>query len=82
MAALAAATSRPASYLERDDLGCLHEGCQADLVLLQENPLADITASRSITGVMVDGKWRDKEELQALIDEFTEANANKGENGT
>ncbi len=79
MAALAAATSRPAAYLGREDLGCLRTGCQADLVLLQRDPVADITATRSITGVMVDGRWHSKGELQASIDEFIGANAAESE---
>ena len=80
MAALAAATSQPARYLKRNDLGCLRKGCQADLVLLQHSPLADIAATRSIAGVMVDGNWRSTDELQVLIDEFTGTKANKAEN--
>ena len=80
MAALVAATSRPAAYLGREDLGCVRKGCQADLVLLQHNPVVDITATRSITGVMVDGRWLTKGELQTSIDEFIEANAAEGRN--
>jgi imidazolonepropionase-like amidohydrolase len=57
MQALATATSHPATYLSRPDIGCLRAGCQADLVLLRENPMDDIAASRSIHGVMVDGEW-------------------------
>ena len=55
--ALAAATSSPAEYLERPDSGCIRVGCRADFVMLDDTPLSDINATRSITGIIVDGRW-------------------------
>ena len=71
MAALATATARPAEYLGRSDIGCLHEGCQADLVLLHDDPLANIAATRTISGVMVNGLFLSETELQARIQDFS-----------
>lgn len=55
--ALIAATRAPAEYLGRADLGTIAPGNQADLVLLRENPLEDIRATREIVGVVLDGRW-------------------------
>lgn len=55
--ALYAATSAPARFLGRSDIGTIEVGNQADLVLLQQNPLENIRATRDIIGVMLDGSW-------------------------
>ncbi|WP_330275592.1 amidohydrolase family protein [Lentzea sp. NBC_00516] len=49
--ALAAATSRAAAVFGLHDRGVLATGTRADLLLLNRNPLQDITASRDIAGV-------------------------------
>lgn len=46
-----------------DDLGTLEEGKIADLVVLMEDPSADVSAFRSITHVMRGGVLHDQEEL-------------------
>jgi hypothetical protein len=38
-------------------------GKRADLVLLTSNPLADISNTRQIAGVMVRGRWLEQQEL-------------------
>lgn len=50
-AALASATSRPAQRFRFSDRGRIAVGMRADLLLVNGNPLADITATRDIAGV-------------------------------
>lgn len=50
------ATSVAANWLRRDDLGAIAPGKCADLVLLNADPLADITNTRSIASVYMDGE--------------------------
>lgn len=54
---LKAATVDAASYLGRDDWGRVQPGAEADFILLSDNPLEDIAATRSIEGVVNDGHW-------------------------
>lgn len=69
--ALQAATSRAAEFRgEADEWGTVTVGSRADLVLLGSNPLANITATRDIAGVMVAGSWYPDNELQAMLDEI------------
>ncbi len=56
--ALAAATIQPARSLGlQDSLGSIAVGKIADLVLLNANPLADITNVRHVNRVMRGGRW-------------------------
>ena len=75
--ALKAATSEPARYLGLEgDFGIVAPGARADLVLLDANPLADITNTRKIHGLMIRGAWWAREmidaELEALQHEYAE----------
>ncbi|WP_134684079.1 amidohydrolase family protein [Brevibacillus migulae] len=66
--ALQAATITPAKFLGVDDhAGSIEVGKWADLVLLDENPLEDISHSRSIAAVVTDGKLLDSETLQSMV---------------
>jgi imidazolonepropionase-like amidohydrolase len=53
---LATATAGGARLMGRDDLGQLEPGMQADLLVLDENPLADLTHTRSIRRVVKAGR--------------------------
>jgi imidazolonepropionase-like amidohydrolase len=58
--ALTAATGTAAGFLYRSDqLGTLRPGLQADLVVLRDNPVRDISAVRRVERVMVAGTWVD-----------------------
>ena len=58
--AIAAATGTAADFLYRaDQLGRLTAGRQADLVVLRDNPVRDISAIRTVERVMVGGQWVD-----------------------
>ena len=67
--ALRAATLEPAAYLgESDRMGTIDAGMVADVVLLDANPLEDIGATRSVTGVVLRGRWLDRAALDGLVD--------------
>ncbi|KAI4150272.1 MAG: hypothetical protein LQ340_004182 [Diploschistes diacapsis] len=52
---LRAATSLPAKHFNLNDRGVVAPGYRADLVLLVENPLEDIKASKTIEKVWIEG---------------------------
>lgn len=51
-----------------DRLGSVEVGKDADLVLLDKNPLTDIRNSKSITGVITKGRWLPRKELDNLLE--------------
>lgn len=66
--ALVAATREPAEFVGRLDQGAIFPGSSADLVLLESNPLLNISATREIAGVMLRGRWFSREDLDAMLD--------------
>jgi imidazolonepropionase-like amidohydrolase len=52
---LLAATARPARYFGLTDRGTIAPGKRADLLLVEEDPLIDIRATRSIVRVWCAG---------------------------
>lgn len=67
--ALQAATINGARFLGKDDMhGTLAEGKAADLVLLDADPLKDITAVGRIDTVILRGEVRDREALDAMLE--------------
>ena len=68
MEALASATRRPAEWLGlADSVGTIERGKVADLVLLDADPLANITNTRRISAVLLRGKLFRRAELDALL---------------
>jgi imidazolonepropionase-like amidohydrolase len=68
--ALQSVTINGARFLgEEERAGSLHAGKLASLVLLRENPLADISATLSIAAVVSRGRWLDRAALDALLEE-------------
>lgn len=66
--ALRSATLGPAEFLgEAGVAGRIAPGMRADLVLLDENPLADIRNTRRIRAVIARGRLFDRAELDALL---------------
>jgi imidazolonepropionase-like amidohydrolase len=65
--ALATGTVNVAKYLGKPDSGVIRKGAVADLVLLGGNPLADISYTKKIEGVMLQGKWMPKEHIAAEL---------------
>jgi imidazolonepropionase-like amidohydrolase len=65
--ALQTATLNPADfYNRRADFGTVQIGRIADLVLLKKNPLDDIANTRSIAGVIADGRYFSSADLEQL----------------
>jgi imidazolonepropionase-like amidohydrolase len=70
LAALQAATLRPAEFLARIDLyGTVTAGRMADLVLLDADPLRDIRNTRRVSAVVLGGKLFDRAALDRLLAE-------------
>ncbi|HEV8715794.1 MAG TPA: amidohydrolase family protein [Candidatus Binatia bacterium] len=77
LAALQSATRNPAQYLGLlDRLGTVEQGKFADLVLLDANPLDEISNTKKIAAVVVGGNLFTQEALQMLL-AHVEAAANK-----
>jgi imidazolonepropionase-like amidohydrolase len=66
--ALQAATRNVGVYFGRNDIGTVAQGSVADLVILDADPVVDIRNTRSIAGVVLGGRYLDRQELQALPD--------------
>jgi imidazolonepropionase-like amidohydrolase len=66
--ALASATREPAEWLGlADSVGTIASGKVADLVLLNANPLDDITNTRRIAAVVMRGHLFQRDDLDALM---------------
>ncbi len=63
--ALRTGTVNVAKYLNLSEAGTIKPGAVADLVLINGNPLTDITNTKKVEGVMVRGKWLSKSEIEA-----------------
>ena len=50
-----------------NEYGALAKGKIADILLLDSNPLEDISATRQIRGVVLKGQWHDRAALDALL---------------
>jgi imidazolonepropionase-like amidohydrolase len=69
--ALSAGTRNAGAWLEQSvpgapAVGTIEPGKVADLVLVAENPLEHISATRGIRGVVLRGRWMSRTELDAL----------------
>ena len=68
MEALERATREPAEWLGlADSVGTIAPGKVADLVLLDANPLVDITNTRRIAAVLLRGRLFQRDDLDALL---------------
>jgi imidazolonepropionase-like amidohydrolase len=65
MQAIVAATSRGAEYLRLRETGTLAAGKSADLLVLDGNPLEDITNTRRIAQIFLKGRVVDRGTLRA-----------------
>ena len=67
MQVLVAATSTPAAYLKLADEGALAAGKRANFIVLDANPLDDITNTRRIARIFVDGREVDRSALASRL---------------
>ncbi|UCF28947.1 MAG: amidohydrolase family protein [Chloroflexota bacterium] len=66
---LRTSTYNPALYLgELDEFGTVEAGKRADLVLLEGNPLQDIANTRQIAGVMAQGRYYSRADLDLMLE--------------
>ncbi|NVJ61117.1 MAG: amidohydrolase family protein [Gammaproteobacteria bacterium] len=70
--ALKSATSIPANWMSKRT-GKIAVGYSADLVLLNENPLTNISATKDIRGVMHQGRYYDHNLLNKMLDNIKKA---------
>ncbi|HEX6997911.1 MAG TPA: amidohydrolase family protein [Gammaproteobacteria bacterium] len=67
--ALRMGTANPAVFFEAEhEFGTIREGLAADLILVADNPLEDVSALSRIEGVMVRGRWLDRESIDRRLD--------------
>ena len=66
--ALQSATLNPGLFLSKiDKYGGIEPGRVADLVLLDANPLAEIDNTRKIFGVVAQGKYYSRQNLDTML---------------
>ena len=64
---IVAATSRSAEFLRLPSKGSLKRGLDADFLVLDANPLDDITNTRRISRMVINGSEIDRAQLAARI---------------
>ena len=70
-AAIQTGTINAARFFGAEDRwGTVNEGLVADLILLDSNPLTDVTNSKRIHGVMLRGQWLSRADLDAMLERF------------
>ena len=70
--ALSTGTTAPAAFFGTSQWGAIEAGRDADLVLLRENPLDDIANTQLIDGVMVRGRWLERDAIDAGLQAIEE----------
>jgi imidazolonepropionase-like amidohydrolase len=69
--ALRTATTRPFEYLgEIDQAGTIEVGKHSDMVLVDENPLKDISGASKVAGVLIRGRWIGPDEIKKRMKEI------------
>lgn len=69
--ALEAATKNPSMFFGTlNKVGTIEKGKKADLILLNENPLENISATENRAGVMLKGKYFTQDEMNKWLDEI------------
>jgi len=65
--ALRSGTVNPAKYFNLKNSGMIRQGAVSDLLLLNGNPLKDISQTQNIAGVMLGKNWLPRTELDAML---------------
>ncbi len=72
--ALKVSTTNTYDFLhERDTAGTIEPGKKANLVLLDKNPLENISNTRTILGVMTQNRWISKQEIDKRLKEIADS---------
>ena len=72
--AIEAGTRNPALAMgQSDEFGTIEIGKRADLILLEANPLLDVSNIQERVGVMVRGRWLTDEQLRSMLDGLAES---------
>ena len=72
--ALAAGNRNPAEAMGKsDEFGTIEEGKRADLLLLESNPLTDVSHVQERSGVMLNGRWMTDDQLGLMLDGLVES---------
>ena len=75
--ALRTATANPAEFLRTNKFGTVSVGKTADLVLVEGDPLKDVSNASRRAGVMTRGRWFPEEELRKMLDDMATSFAKK-----
>ena len=59
-------------YDAEDEFGTIEVGQRADLILTNDNPLDDVAHAADISGVAVDGRWMDAQEIESELEAIAE----------
>jgi hypothetical protein len=72
--ALKVSTTNTYDFLrERNNAGTVEPGKRANLVLLDKNPLEEISNTRTILGVMTQNRWLPKQEIEKRLKEISDS---------
>ena len=65
--ALKTGTINVGAFYKKPEIGVIRQGANADVVLLNANPLENIANSQKIEGVLVGNKWLDRVSLDDIL---------------
>ena len=66
-------THNPGIYFkDKDNFGTIEVGKRADLILVDDNPLQDVSNISRICGVMIRGSWLTQADIQARLEDIEE----------
>jgi hypothetical protein len=72
--ALAAGTKNAGIIVDRmgrdGNFGTIEAGQRADLILISDNPLENVSATRDRSGVMTNGRWYTQVDLDKMVEEY------------
>lgn len=71
LAVLESGTANPAKFFKQEgEYGTLEKGAAADMILLEANPIEDISNAQRQIGVMTAGRWLTKSSIDAYLAEI------------